>query len=215
MNAIITLQGIDLSFRGNVIFTGFTHSFERGQTYYIAGENGTGKSVLLKLICGFIKPDAGEIILHDSLRLGSGRYPLDFGVIVDRPGFIPDLTARANLEFLAGLRKVAGPERITEVLERVGLEPNLKTKVKNFSLGMKQRLSLAQAILEEPSVLLLDEAFNALDEDGKEMVRGIIREYRERGATIIMTTHHFSDVAGLADHYLRLEKSGLAPVDPK
>lgn len=210
---MIRFTDVTKQFGSQTVLGNFSFEFADGQTYYIAGENGSGKSVILKLAVGLLVPDAGEVELDASLRLGKGEYPLDIGAIIDRPGFIADISGFDNLSYLASFRKKIGKEEIRRVMERVGLDPNSGKMVKKYSLGMKQRLAIAQAIMETPRVLILDEAFNGLDAEGKIILREIIAEYQARGALVILTSHSVEDIADVPSQRFRLENSRLIPLE--
>lgn len=209
MGTLIRFDDVSIKFGDLTIFENFSFEFQSDTTYYLTGPNGSGKTVLLKLALGLLNPDSGAVTIDDSLRVGKSQYPLDVGAIVDRPGFIADLCGFDNLAYLASFRKVVSKPEITAILERVGLDPKSKKLVKSYSLGMKQRLAIAQAIMEQPQALLLDEAFNALDKAGKTMLHEVIHEYQKRGALIILTTHTTEDLEGLEAEAYRLQATQL------
>ena len=196
--AIISLRGVSKSFRGNELFRGVDLDIEPGVATALTGPNGSGKSVLLMLMCGFAQPTTGSVEI-DPRYLSRGRsYPERFGVCINGPAMLPGLSAEDNLLRLAAIRGEVGLEEVRGALERVGLDSG-RTRARSFSLGMRQRLSLAQALLERPEALILDEPFNALDVDGVDLVRGILREERARGTAIVFTSHHAADVEAIAD----------------
>lgn len=210
---MIELKNIYKDFKTRKIFENVSLRIEKGQCVGIIGENGCGKSVLLKLICGFSKPDSGDIII-DGERLGDKRdFIPNAGVIINSPGFIGGYTGFENLKMLAAIRKKVSAERINEVLSDVGLANAFRTKVRNYSLGMKQRLRLAQAIMEDPEYLILDEPMNALDEDGISMADRIIAGSHEKGITIIMTSHDLSDIKRHCDIVFKVERFSVLPAD--
>lgn len=202
---MIELKNISKEFKGKRIFENVNLTLETGKCVGIIGENGCGKSVLLKLICGFSKPDNGEIFI-DGERLGERR---DFipccGAIINSPEFIGHYTGFENLMFLASIQKKIGKREVLDVLKKTGLDTAPKTKYKNYSLGMKQRLRLAQAIMENPAYLILDEPMNALDTEGIAIANGIIDEFHSRGRTVIMTSHNFADIERHCDCVLKIE----------
>jgi ABC-2 type transport system ATP-binding protein len=196
--AIVALRGVSKSFRGTELFRGVDLDVEPGTTTAVTGPNGAGKSVLLMLMCGFAQPTTGSIEI-DARYLSEGRtFPERFGVCINGPAVLPGLSAEDNLLRLAAIRGEVGRTEVRATLARVGLHAGRK-RARTFSLGMRQRLSLAQALLERPAVLLLDEPFNALDADGVELVRSILREDRARGTAIVFTSHQPADVEALAD----------------
>lgn len=211
---MIELKNITKEFKGKRIFEGVNLTVETGKCVGIIGENGCGKSVLMKLICGFSKPDCGEIFI-DSEKLGEHRdFIKNCGAIINSPEFIGHYTGFENLMLLASIQKRIGKNEVLDVLKRVGLDAAAKTKYKNYSLGMKQRLRLAQAIMENPEYLVLDEPMNALDTEGIAIADGIIDEYRSHGRTVLMTSHNAADIERHCDYVLKVEGLSVHYVQP-
>ncbi len=203
---MIELRNISKGFKNKRIFEGINLTIETGKCVGIIGENGCGKSVLMKLICGFSKPDSGEVII-DGEMLGERRdFIQNCGVIINSPEFIGHYTGFDNLILLASIQKKIGRNEILDVLKKVGLDTAAKTKYKNYSLGMKQRLRLAQAIMEKPDYLVLDEPMNALDTEGIAIADSIIDEYHSFGRTILMTSHNAVDIERHCDYVLKVDK---------
>ncbi len=203
---MIELRNISKEFKNKRVFEGVNLTIETGKCVGIIGENGCGKSVLLKLICGFSKPDSGEVII-DGKKLGEHRdFIQNCGVIINSPEFIGHYTGFDNLILLASIQKKIGRNEIFDVLKKVGLDMAAKTKYKNYSLGMKQRLRLAQAIMENPDYLVLDEPMNALDTEGIAIADSIIDEYHSLGRTILMTSHNAADIERHCDYVLKVDK---------
>ena len=176
-----------------------SRSFERGKIHGIIGNNGSGKTVLMKCICGFLLPTSGTVRV-DGLRVGVDvDFPLDMGIIIETPGFLPNLTGVKNLELLAALKRKIGLEEIADAIRRVGLDPCMKKPVSKYSLGMRQRLGIAQAMMEDPSLLVLDEPFNGLDKHGAAEMRALIRGLGEEGKTILLASHNQVDIDELCD----------------
>jgi ABC-2 type transport system ATP-binding protein len=170
-----------------------------GKSLGIVGNNGSGKTVLMKCICGFLKPDSGEIFV-DGKRIGVDvDFPESLGMIIETPGFIPYMTGYKNLKLLAGINGRITKSDILCTLERVGLDPNLKKPVSKYSLGMRQRLGIAQAIMESPNVLILDEPFNGLDRKGVEQMRQLIGKLKSEGRAVLMASHNPADIEMLCD----------------
>lgn len=170
-----------------------------GTIYGLRGVNGSGKTMLMRLLAGLIRPSKG-LVLVDGKELGKElSFPPDMGMLIENPAFLDGYTATQNLRLLAGIRKKVGDDRIRQVLEQVGLDHEDKRKYRQFSLGMKQRLGIAGAVLEHPCFLLVDEPTNALDTDGVEMVRRILQEEKERGALIVLACHDFTILQNLSD----------------
>lgn len=208
----IEINQVSKSFKGVTIFENLNLRVEKGKIYGIIGHNGSGKSVLFKLICGFIFPESGKIIV-DGEELGTNkRFPNSFGIIIDRPGYIAGKTGFENLKALATIENKISDDKIKQVMEMVGLQPEAKQKVKNYSLGMKQKLAIAQAIMEDQQTLILDEPFNALDIDSVENIRRLLQKFREEGRTIILTSHNQEDINLLCDEVYRISNFKLEKV---
>ena len=185
---------------------------ESGTIYGLRGVNGSGKTMLMRLIAGLIRPTRGEVFL-DGKQLGKDlSFPPDMGMLIENPAFLDSYTAAQNLRLLAGIRKKVGEERIREVLEQVGLGWEDKRKYRQFSLGMKQRLGIAGAVLEHPQLLLIDEPTNALDTDGVEMVQELLLEEKKRGALIVLACHDFSILQSLSDVLYSVKEGRVTPL---
>ena len=180
-------------------------TLEQGRVYGIVGNNGSGKTVLMKCICGFLIPTTGLIQVFGSSIGQDVDFPESLGVIIETPGFLTNLTGRKNLEILAGMRRKSGPAEIQQVLEKVGLDPALKKPVANYSLGMRQRLGIAQAIMEDPKLLILDEPFNGLDKHGVGEIRKLLLELKEEGKTILLASHNEEDIRILCDEVYEMD----------
>lgn len=185
---------------------------ESGTIYGLRGVNGSGKTMLMRLIAGLIRPTRGEVFL-DGKQLGKDlSFPPDMGMLIENPAFLDGYTAAQNLRLLAGIRKKVGEERIREILEQVGLGWEDKRKYRQFSLGMKQRLGIAGAVLEHPQLLLIDEPTNALDTDGIQMVQRLLLEEKSRGALIVLACHDFSILQGLSDVLYSVKEGRVTPL---
>ncbi len=167
---------------------------EKNQIYGLVGKNGSGKTMLMKCICGFVRQTAGEIRV-DGKRIGTDvDFPEHTGIIIESPGFIPYYTGFQNLRFLAGINHRIQDADIRDALLQCGLDPDLKLAVRKYSLGMRQRLGIAQAIMEQPRLLILDEPTNGLDHQGVEEIRKLVLHLRETGTTILMASHNAEDI---------------------
>lgn len=180
-------------------------TLEQGRVYGIVGNNGSGKTVLMKCICGFLIPTTGLIRVFGSSIGQDVDFPESLGVIIETPGFLTNLTGRKNLEILAGMRRKIGPAEVQQVLEKVGLDLALKKPVANYSLGMRQRLGIAQAIMEDPKLLILDEPFNGLDKHGVGEIRKLLLELKEEGKTILLASHNEEDIRILCDEVYEMD----------
>ena len=209
MEPIISLKQVSKSFSGRRILSGISLNVEKGSTVGIVGTNGSGKSVLFNLICGFLIPDRGQVCVRGQI-LGKGRdFPENMGVLINSPGFIGLNTGLQNLRYLAGIRGVAGDKEIRSAMQKVGLDPEDKTKVEHYSLGMKQKLGIAQAIMENQDILILDEPFNALDYKTCNDIKEIIRILQAEGRTILMTSHNYDDLETLCTHIYAIDEGKL------
>lgn len=185
---------------------------ESGTIYGLRGVNGSGKTMLMRLMAGLIRPTKGKVLL-DGRRLGKElSFPSDMGMLIENPAFLDGYTAAQNLRLLAGIRKKVGEERIREILEQVGLGWEDKRKYRQFSLGMKQRLGIAGAVLEHPQLLLIDEPTNALDTDGIQMVQRLLLEEKKRGALIVLACHDFSILQSLSDVLYSVKEGRVSPL---
>lgn len=210
---IIRLEHVTKRFRGTTVFEDLSASITAGTITAVVGPNGAGKSVLFKLICGFQQPNSGSIWVHPAFISRRNAFPNRFGVMIDRPGYLSGSTGLQNLRDLAAIRGIATDSELQETMRLVGLDPAARQKVRTYSLGMKQKLALAQALIEQPAVLLLDEPFNALDEDSVVQVRHILQEFRAEGHTVIFTSHNSEDIDLLAETVLTL-RGGKLIADP-
>jgi len=199
MNVAISVQDVYKHFGEETVLTEVSHDFEEGRIHGIVGNNGSGKTVLMKCICGFLLPDKGKILVNYKQVGKDMDFPENIGLIIETPGFLPNLSGLKNLQILASLKRKIGTDTIKETIRRVGLDPNMKKPVGKYSLGMRQRLGIAQAIMENPSILILDEPLNGLDKSGVMDMRELIKELREQGKTIILASHNQIDIDELCD----------------
>lgn len=199
MNVYMELRNISKQFSGQMVLDDISLTIEKGTTIGLVGENGSGKSVLFKILCGFVKPDQGQVYVQGKQLGQKDDFPENMGVLINSPGFIGIYSGYRNLEFLANIRGVIGEREIKEAMQKVGLDPSNKTKVDNYSLGMKQKLGLAQAIMENQDILVLDEPFNALDFKTYNDIKEIIRILQAEGKTILLTSHNYDDVEQLCN----------------
>ena len=195
----IRVEGVYKRFGTDTVLKDVSRSFERGRIHGIVGNNGSGKTVLMKCICGFLIPTEGEVIVNGK-RVGKDvDFPPGLGLIIETPGFLPNMTGVKNLEILASLNKKIGLEEIASAIRRVGLDPLMKKPVGKYSLGMRQRLGIAQAIMEDPALLILDEPLNGLDKHGVREMRQLIKGLKEQGKTILLASHNQGDIDELCD----------------
>lgn len=208
----ISVEHVYKDFSGEEVLKDITHSFEAGKIHGIVGNNGSGKTVLFKCMCGFLFPSKGKIFI-DYEQVGKDMdFPDDMGIIIETPGFLPNLSGFKNLQLLASLQKKIGNKEIRETIRRVGLDPDMKKHVGKYSLGMRQRLGIAQAIMENPSHLILDEPFNGLDKNGVRDMRELIKGLRKQGKTVLLASHNAADIDELCDTVCEMDAGILTVV---
>lgn len=203
--AAIEIQGVTKYFGEEMILKNITHTFESGKIHGIVGMNGSGKTVLLKCICGFLRPSEGKILVEGKWIGKETDFPESLGMIIENPGFLPNLSGRENLKILESLRGKIGKEEIKEAMEKVGLDFSSRKPVKNYSLGMRERLGIAQAIMEDPHIIILDEPFNGLDKNGVQEVYRIIQDLKNEQRTILLVSHNRVDIETLCDTVCEME----------
>lgn len=198
-NIAISVQNVSKSFGQERVLKSVSRDFEKGKIHGIVGNNGSGKTVLMKCICGFLIPTEGTVTVNGR-RVGRDvDFPPDLGLIIETPGFLPNLSGAKNLEILASLNKKIGLAEIADSIRRVGLDPLMKKPVGKYSLGMRQRLGIAQAIMEDPALLILDEPLNGLDKHGVREMRDLIKGLKADGKTILLASHNQGDIDELCD----------------
>ena len=193
-----TLKGKDILKDINLTLAG-------GAVYGFVGRNGAGKTMLLRALSGLMKVDEGTVSLDGKILHHDFSVLPSLGIVLENAGLYPNMTGYDNLKYLAGMKKIIGKEEIKLALRRVGLDENDKRTYSKYSLGMKQRLAIAQAIMERPDVIMLDEPTNSLDEFGVEEIRSLILEEKKRGAIILLASHNKEDIRALVDELYRIE----------
>ncbi len=196
------------SFGKEIVLKDVSFTIPPGSIYGVVGNNGSGKTVLMKCICGFMKCDRGRILVGGRQVGKEVDFPDRLGVIIETPGFIPNLSGFKNLKILASLKGRITKKEIRETIRRVGLDLDMKKPVAKYSLGMRQRLGIAQAIMEEPEVLVLDEPFNGLDRYGVVEIRELLKELKADGKSILLASHNAQDIEELCDDVLDLMREG-------
>ena len=196
----IEVKEVCKSFGKEHVLKGISFAIPPGAIYGVVGNNGRGKTGHMKCICGFMKADKGTILVNGRQVGKEVDFPDSLGVIIETPGFIPNLSGYKNLKILAALKGKIGKAQICEAMRRVGLEAGMRKPVAKYSLGMRQRLGIAQAIMEEPEVLVLDEPFNGLDRHGVVEMRTLLKELKADGKAILLASHNAQDIEELCDH---------------
>lgn len=198
MTDVIVIDKLTKSFKGKTVLEDVNMRLQEGRIYGIVGDNGSGKTVLLKLICGFMKPDSGTVTVNGKVIGKDADFPENTGIIIEAPGFLPNYSGMKNLEYLASIRGKIGKE-LESAMKTVGLDPSSKLRVGKYSLGMKQRLGIAQAIMENQQLLILDEPMNALDKDAVEEMRRLFLSFKASGKTMLIVSHNEGDISTLCD----------------
>lgn len=205
MNDYIQLTNISKTFGKQTVLQPLTMGFEEGMIHGIIGRNGSGKTVLMKMILGILHPTTGTVIVGDK-RIGKDvDFPESAGAIIETIEFIPYMSAYQNLADIAAMRGNLSKTQIKEVLEMVGLGNVGRKHVSKFSMGMRQRLAIAQAVMESPKLLILDEPMNGMDEKGVEEMRQLILARKAAGTTIILSSHNIEDIRILCDQVYRID----------
>ena len=209
---IITVTNVSKNFQDETVLKDVTVSFEQGKIHGIIGRNGSGKTMLFKCICGFVLPSDGEIVVKGK-RIGKDTdIPDSMGIIIEVPGFLPGYSGFDNLRLLASVNKKIKKEKIFAAMHKVGLDPHSRKHVRKYSLGMRQRLGIAQAIMEEPDILIFDEPMNGLDHAGVKEIRDIFQELKGEGKTIILTSHNSEDIKELCDTIFEMDAGKLQQI---
>ena len=206
----IIIDHVSLQIKKAKLLQDINLKLQSGMVYGLRGRNGSGKTVLMKCICGFMQPTEGTISVDGKVIHKDMDFLPSAGIIIEEPGFFPNYSGFKNLKILAGIQNCITDIKILEAMEMVGLDPSMKKPVGKYSLGMRQRLGIAQAMMEDPDVLILDEPTNGLDEDGVEWFRQFILEQKERGKLILLASHSREDVEMLSDEVLYMEKGHLS-----
>ena len=199
MTNAIELIDLSKTFGQDEVLKHVTRTFEAGKIHGVVGNNGSGKTVMFKCICGFLQPTSGKVLVQGKQIGRDVDFPQDLGLIIETPGFLPQLSGLRNLEILASLKKKIGLKEVASVIRRVGLDPLSTKPVGKYSLGMRQRLGIAQAIMEDPSLLILDEPMNGLDKHGVAEMRSLFQSLATDGRTILLASHNIGDIDALCD----------------
>ncbi|HHV29330.1 ABC transporter ATP-binding protein [Acetivibrio mesophilus] len=210
MDNIVEVRNAYKSFKETQALSNVNVNFERGKIHGIIGRNGSGKTVLFKCICGFMTLTSGEIIVNGKKVKPSVSQ--NIGIILETPGFIGSLSGYKNLKLLADIHKKVSDDEIKETLLKVGLDPQMKKHVRKYSLGMRHRLGIAQAIMEKPELLILDEPMNGLDKHGVTEMRALFKDLNKQGVTIILSSHYSEDIDALCDTVCEMDAGKLTQI---
>ena len=196
---MIEVQKVSLQIKKAKILENVDFTCQKGQICGVVGRNGSGKTMLMKCICGFVKPTSGEIQVDGQVIGKDIDFIPNAGIIIETPGFLPNLTGQRNLELLASLQKKIDKSAVRETIRKVGLDPDMRKPVSKYSLGMRQRLGIAQALMENPSILILDEPFNGLDKHGVAQMHELLLSWKGNDKTILLSSHSQKDIDVLCD----------------
>lgn len=209
---MINIKNLTMRFKNKEVISNVNIKLEKGKIYGFIGRNGCGKTVLFKIICGLLTPTSGEVYF-DNKKIGKDiDFPEDCGVIIENPGFLYGLSGFKNLKLLATINNRISDKEIRESMELVGLDSECNIKVKGYSLGMKQKLAIAQAIMENPKVLILDEPMNSLDEESVSKIRDILFDLKNKGITILISSHIKEDIEILSDEVYKVENKTVTKI---
>ena len=209
---IIEVSHVNKNFKNNKVLKDVTLRCESGRIYGLVGHNGSGKTVLFKTICGFLSCDEGTVSVNGKVMGKDKDMLIEAGIIIEDPGFLRNWSAYHNLEFLYTIRNRPDKSYLHSVLNTVGLDPKLKRPVGKFSLGMRQRLALAQAIMEDPPILILDEPMNGLDKNGVAEIRELLLKMKNENKLIILASHNREDIEILCDEVYEMEDGILRKI---
>ncbi len=202
---ILELQNVTKEIKGATILDNISLTMHGGKVYGFQGKNGSGKTMLMRLICGLIKPTSGQVII-DGEALGEDiSFPRSVGVLIENPAFLPEYTALKNLRLLSDLKDHLTDKELKAVLSDVGLDPEDKRKYRSFSLGMKQKLGIAAAVMGSPELVILDEPINAVDDAGVENIRKILARLKENGSLVIVACHDREELELISDEILKID----------
>lgn len=208
----IKIKNLSKKIKGVEVLKDITIRFEKGTIYGLKGKNGSGKTMLMRAISGLITPTEGTIEINGEILGKEISFPRSIGVLIENPSFIPSYTGLKNLQVLASIQKRINDDEIRESLSDIGLEPSDKRTFRKYSLGMKQRLGIAAAVMEHPDIIILDEPINALDESGVTLVRKILKREKDRGAIIIVACHDAEELNALADEIIVINEGMIEKV---
>ena len=212
---MIQIENVTKKFGEAVVLDEINMELQPGNIYGLVGRNGSGKTMLMKCFCGFVLPTSGTIHVNGKIVGKEIDIPDDIGIIIENPGFLPNYSGFKNLQLLAMIRNKIGKAEIKEAIRRVGLDPESKKHVGKYSLGMRQRLGLAQALMEDPSILLLDEPMNGLDNEGVEEIRKLILDLKQNGKLIIIASHTREDINLLCDEVFYMDHGKIIQIEKK
>lgn len=209
---IIKVVNLTKQYKNITVLNDINLDIEKGKCYGFSGRNGSGKSLFFKAICGFINPTSGYVMINNKKIGVDVDFPENIGALIEHPGFLPEYTAFENLKFLASINNKIGNVEIENALKAVNLDINNCKNVKTYSLGMKQRLGIAQALMEDPDILILDEPMNGLDKNGVQLIKQILINLKKDGKTILLTSHISQDIDEISDYIYEFDNGNLSQI---
>lgn len=202
---VVQLTDVSKSYQGYPVLKNASLALEEGRIYGLVGANGSGKSVLMKIIAGLVPPDSGQVTVFGKQVGYRSNFPDSIGILINEPAFILSYSARMNLRLLAAYKGQIGNHEVDSFIEKVGLNPRNRKAVGKYSMGMRQRLGIAQAIMEDPKLLLLDEPFNGLDRNGMCEIKNLLIDLHGQGKTILLTSHNAQDIEELCSDVYEID----------
>lgn len=209
----IDVKNVTKAFKQITILENINMTFESGKIYGLIGRNGSGKSVFLKMLCGFYSPTNGEILFDNINCIKQQIFPPNTRALIEKPDFISDLSGYENLELLAKIQNKIGKDEIIEALKKVNLLEDMDKKFSKYSLGMKQKLGIAQVLMENPEVMILDEPFNGIEDDTVDFLRDLLIKEKKNGKIIILATHIKDDVLKIVDELYKFDKKNVTKLE--
>lgn len=206
----IKINNLSKNIKNNLVLKNINLELEKGKIYGFIGANGSGKTMLFRAICGLITPTEGKIYINNKLLGKDIMFPESCGVIIENPGLWDNYSAFENLKTLSKIKNIISDKEILDTLKSVGLNPTDHRPIRKYSLGMKQKLAIAQAIMEKPDLIILDEPTNALDEESVNNIRNLIKKQKENGSTVLIASHNKDDIYALADVTFKLNMGNLS-----
>ncbi|MCR1899687.1 ABC transporter ATP-binding protein [Irregularibacter muris] len=215
MKGYIQIKNVSKKIKNNVVLDHINLELDKGKIYGFRGINGSGKTMLFRAICGLIMSTEGEIIIDNKKLHEDMSFPESIGVLIENPGFLPNYSGKQNLQLLAEIKDIITSEDIDQIITLVGLDPKDSRKYKQYSLGMKQKLGIAQALMEDPDLILLDEPTNSLDEESVEKILGIIENQKRKGKTILIASHDKASLEQISDYIFKIENGRIVQGEVK
>lgn len=205
----LEIKNLRKEFKNNVVLNDVSLTLDGGKIYGFIGRNGSGKSVLLKIICGFYAPTSGTITLNGKDYISSNEFPDDTRALIEKPKFLPDLTGYENLKLLASVQNKIGDQEIEKVLDELNIKQEANRRFSKYSLGTKQKFGIAQVLMEDPKMIILDEPFNGVENETADRIRNLLKKEKNKNKIIIIASHIKDDIYGLADTIFEVDGGNI------